>query len=113
MLTIRFLPLLICVVVGVTQIAISQEVQVVALNLIKTTNDNDFTNDFDQMLQLSPLEQKMMSTKAPYNYTDYVNFSLSAAGIEPNKMVESKKKIDQLVSQLKKELVLRQISENT
>ena len=58
MLTIRFLPLLICVVVGVTQIAISQEEQVVALNLIKTTNDNDFTNDFDQMLQLSPLEQK-------------------------------------------------------
>ena len=112
MLTIRLLPLLIFVVVGVTRIAISQEEQIVELNVIKTTNDNDFTNDFDQMLQLSPLEQKMMNTKAPYNYNDYVNFGLSASGVKPNEMVESKKKIDQLVSQLKKELVLRQISEN-
>ena len=89
MLTIRLLPLLIFVVVGVTRIAISQEEQIVELNVIKTTNDNDFTNDFDQMLQLSPLEQKMMNTKAPYNYNDYVNFGLSASGVKPNEMVES------------------------
>jgi len=53
-----------------------------------------------------------METKTPYCYNDYAKFALLASGLVEKQLLEPKKKIDQLIDQLTKELSLRQISEN-
>ena len=79
---------------------------------VAATVEEAFADELDQILQLSKLEQQMISAAPPYCYEDYATFALLASGLIEGQLDEPKQKIDQLVDQLTSELELRRVSEN-
>jgi len=79
---------------------------------VEATVEEAFADELDQILQLSKLEQQMISATPPYCYEDYATFALLASGLIEGQLDESKQKTDQLIDQLTSELELRRVSEN-